>query len=358
MRGTSDLFVHLVTYNSARFINAAVTSLLRSEVPGGMTVQVTDNASLDDTPTVLEQFRGRVALYRNECNLGFCGAHNQAVARFLKSPARYFVMVNPDLAVRTDTFAELIAALERSGAGMATPLILRADEGLRPLEPAKVDAAGMLLTTSLRHFDRWAGEPLEGLPLREERVFGGTGACLMVTRACVERLLLDTPDERELVFQIYPQLAEGWEERAPLFDEAFFAYREDADLAWRARLLGIDCLFVPQARAFHVRRVTPEQRQSLPAELNAWSVRNRFLLQLNNLLSIPSLPVLLLGVVLRNALVVAGVLIRERTSLRAFRELRILLPRALARRRALSAQIATPHPAASDLDGEAHPRRA
>ena len=43
------------------------------------------------------------------------------------------------------------------------------------------------------------------------------------------------------------------------FDEDFFAYREDADLAWRAQLLGWSCLYVPEAIARHGRRVTPEQ---------------------------------------------------------------------------------------------------
>jgi GT2 family glycosyltransferase len=36
-----------------------------------------------------------------------------------------------------------------------------------------------------------------------------------------------------------------------LFDEDFFAYLEDVDLAWRARYSGWRCLYVPQARVLH-----------------------------------------------------------------------------------------------------------
>jgi GT2 family glycosyltransferase len=36
-----------------------------------------------------------------------------------------------------------------------------------------------------------------------------------------------------------------------LFDEDFFAYLEDADLAWRARRAGWRCLYVPAARVLH-----------------------------------------------------------------------------------------------------------
>ena len=36
-----------------------------------------------------------------------------------------------------------------------------------------------------------------------------------------------------------------------LFDEDFFAYLEDVDLAWRARRAGWRCLYVPAARVLH-----------------------------------------------------------------------------------------------------------
>ena len=66
------------------------------------------------------------------------------------------------------------------------------------------------------------------------------------------------------------------------FDEDFFAFREDADLAWRAQLMGWKCLYVPSAVAWHVRRVTPERRQQLPHEINWHSVKNRFLMRGKN----------------------------------------------------------------------------
>ena len=67
------------------------------------------------------------------------------------------------------------------------------------------------------------------------------------------------------------------------FDEDFFAYREDADLAWRCRLFGWTSIYVPRAVAQHRRRVTPERRGELPKEINYHSVKNRFLLRLNNM---------------------------------------------------------------------------
>jgi GT2 family glycosyltransferase len=60
------------------------------------------------------------------------------------------------------------------------------------------------------------------------------------------------------------------------FDERFFTYREDVDLAWRALLLGWRCRYEPSAMARHRRRVTPGRRRQLPNAINRRSVANRW----------------------------------------------------------------------------------
>ena len=66
------------------------------------------------------------------------------------------------------------------------------------------------------------------------------------------------------------------------FDPDFFVYREDADVAWRAQLLGWRCIYTPAAVAYHVRSVTPENRRSVPATINMHCVKNRFLMRIKN----------------------------------------------------------------------------
>ena len=60
-------------------------------------------------------------------------------------------------------------------------------------------------------------------------------------------------------------------------------YREDADVAWRAQLMGWQCLYVPYARGYHVRKVLPGNRRALPPEINMHSVKNRFLMRIKNI---------------------------------------------------------------------------
>ena len=44
----------------------------------------------------------------------------------------------------------------------------------------------------------------------------------------------------------------------------------------------LERVYVPEATAAHGRRVTPERRSALPAAINRYSVRNRFLLRMKN----------------------------------------------------------------------------
>jgi GT2 family glycosyltransferase len=128
-------------------------------------------------------------------------------------------------------------------------------------EPPIVDSTGIFLTPELRHLDRGSLLPDDGKYDRFEYVFGATGAAALYRRAMVT------------------DISVGGE----FFDSDFFAYREDADVSWRAQLLGWKCLYCPVAVAYHVRSVLPSNRKSLPAFINMHSVKNRWLLRIKNM---------------------------------------------------------------------------
>jgi len=337
-----SVVAHVVTFNHADCIERCLAALRAQSgfAPGELGISLTDNASADDSFARGTSAAGAEAhCERLTENIGFCGAHNRGIRRFLDSGARWYALINPDLVLAPTALRALVDALAGDpSAASACPKLLRAGAELMPLPGTPIlDAAGMCLTPALRHLDRGSGEADTGQFDTPEYVFGGSGACLLLRREAVLALLVeDTPHEAAL-FAIYPALAERREERAQLFDEAFFAYREDADLAWRAQNLGWRCRYVPGAIGWHRRRVVPERRAALPPELNAASVRNRFLLQLNNFAPTRSLRATLEGALLRNLLVIGGVLLRERSSLGALGEAIRLTPRALARRRQLAA---------------------
>ena len=116
------------------------------------------------------------------------------------------------------------------------------------------------------------------------------------------------------------------------FDPDFFTYREDADVAWRAQLLGWRCLYVPEAVGYHVRSVGPRHRSSVPAVLNMHSVKNRFLMRIKNATG-GLYRRFWLPATARDLLVVGGCLLWEQKSLPAFWRILMCLPRAVRQRR-------------------------
>lgn len=295
---------------------------------------ITDNASHDETGSQVNRFPD-ITFNKNQHNLGFAAAHNQGLRSFLDSDSEIFLVVNPDVALPPDFLTRLEKTLAGNPeCGMITPKLLRADSQLRPGTPAFLDAAGMYLTKDLRHFDRGSNEPDRGQYNEKEFVFGGTGACLIFKREEIQKLLLPRISD-DVLFKIYPELESGASDRPQLFDEAFFAYREDADLSWRAAQLGVQCLYDPNLVAYHERVVLPERRAMLEPEINSMSVRNRFLLQVNNFAFAMGVVTFFRGIIIRNLIVIAGVLVKERYSLKGLREFLTLFPRALKIRRFL-----------------------
>ena len=90
-----------------------------------------------------------------------------------------------------------------------------------------IDSTGIVMLPSIRHLDRGAGELDRGQYDRDEDVFGASGAAALYRRSMLDDVRVDGE----------------W------FDEDFFAYREDADLAWRAQWRGWRCRYVAAATA-------------------------------------------------------------------------------------------------------------
>jgi GT2 family glycosyltransferase len=328
------VLVHIVTWNSESTIRRCLDCVLSQEgwvVGRDLFIRVTDNASTDGTAGIVRSYSDQegVRLVVNEANLGFSAAHNQGAAICLSEGCDAMLVLNPDVGLTPHCLRRLTGELGPAAQiGMVSPKLLRARSDLGPLLPPVLDAAGMILTPALRHFDRGSGEIDAGQWETPEVVFGGTGACLLIAAECIKAVAIPKTIPSEAVWRIYPQLKPGASERIELFDEAFFAYREDADLAWRTLRLGWRCIYEPQAIAYHVRVVTPERRASLPSALNRLGVRNRFLLQLNNWDISHGINSLVFGVLWRNIVVVLGVFLKERSSLPALREVLVLARRA------------------------------
>ena len=308
--------ITIVTYNSEKYIIQCLEAVER-QTYRQWEIVVVDNGSVDSTRACLEPLAGRYRLVWNGSNRGFAAAQNQAIGM---TRGQLVLTLNPDVLL-TPTFLEeaLRAAAEVPWAGMFAGKLLRTDENLQPLRPPVLDSAGIFFTPELRHLDRGSSQPDRGQYEEMEYVFGPTAAAAMYRRETIEDVAVN----------------------GEFFDEDFFAYREDADLAWRAQLLGWRCIYVPRAVGYHLRRVLPERRAELPPELNFHSVKNRFLLRIKNITPLLYARVLL-PTTWRDLEVLGYVLLREQTSLPALAYVAKNFGRFLAKRRAIQARRRVP----------------
>jgi GT2 family glycosyltransferase len=252
--------VTIVTYNSGRFIKRCLESVL-SQRYRLKEVIVIDNASNDGTIDILEQFDDRCRIHYNEENIGFAAAQNQAIRM---AGGDWVLTLNPDVLLLPNFIQALLDAGQfdpKIGAVCGKLLTMTAHFEI-PERPV-VDSTGIYFNPMLRHLDRGSQEVDNGHYLHYEYVFGATAAAALYRRAMIEDISLD----------------------GEFFDSDFFVYREDADVAWRAQLMGWKCLYVPYARGYHVRKVLPGNRSALPAAINMHSVKNRFLMRLKNISS-------------------------------------------------------------------------
>lgn len=241
--------VNIVTYNSAKDVQSCLDSLA-AQTFRDFHIRILDNASLDETLDVLRNFEGD--LVSSTVNTGFAKGHNDLIRL---GPAQYVLILNPDTILRPEFLDRLVQALDaRPDAASATGKLLRMDG-------TTLDSTGIVMLRCQRHLDRGAGETDRGQYDKPEDVFGPSGAAALYRVKALEDVAVN----------------------GQYFDEDFFAYREDADLAWRCRLMGWTSIYVPSAVALHRRRVTPERRSELPALINYHSVKNRFLLRFNNM---------------------------------------------------------------------------
>lgn len=242
--------VHIVTYNSSEHIDDCLEAVLRQSHPIEQIV-VIDNASKDNTIEKLEKWSEKCSIIKNSMNNGFAGGHNQAI---WMTETDYCLILNPDVVLEPDYVLNTIKSLNNhTQAGSATgKLLFKADS-------SHIDSTGLVINKARRAFDRGAHQTSDKFEHKEE-VFGVSGAAAMYSREMINDISLN----------------------GEFFDEDFFAYKEDVDVAWRAQLLGWKAYYERSAIAYHERGWKEGGRSSKPLFVRRLSYINRYKMMVKN----------------------------------------------------------------------------
>ena len=272
LQSMPSVTVVLVAWNSERRLPQTLLALRQQSNPPPALL-VVDNASSDGTVRTVRELFPNAAVLRNFRNVGFARAANQGI-KLSRTP--YVLVLTPDVMLEPSALRVLLAAatFHPEAAGFTPKMLRREPDDVDAMVPPPVttpvvDAAGLAMSRTRSAGNRGEGERDLGQYDRTEPVFGCPGACALFSRSALEAVAVN----------------------GEYFDEDFFAYKEDVDLAWRLQLGGFASWYVPSAVAYHLRRVRKPPiswggcraaRRAMPRSLRLQSFINQHVMLVKN----------------------------------------------------------------------------
>ncbi len=216
----------IVNYNGAKFLEPCIRSLL-AQSHKNLEIIVVDNASSDGSVEILRsEFSGLVIL-ENPVNLGFAGGVNTGIKN---SHGDYIMTLNNDAWADPQCIEHLLLGMvDDHRTGMCAAKMLFPDK--------RINSAGICIARSGAAWDRGMFEADRGQYDTLEEIFGPCAGAALYRKDMLDEI--------------------------GLFDEDFFLYMEDVDLAFRGRLAGWKCMYVPEAVVYHYHGGTAGFRSDL-----------------------------------------------------------------------------------------------
>lgn len=209
----------VVNYQRCDLLRSCLESLREALriVEGGKEIVVVDNGSTDGSGEMMRTEFPEARLIELRENAGFAGGVSVGIQH---AKGDWILCVNNDATLARDAIEQLLQAAESCGdeIGSVAAQMVFADQ------PGIINSAGIVVDRLGVASDRLLGEPLSSSEQEPVEVFGTSAGAGLYRRTMLE----EVP-----------------------FDKTFFAYLEDVDVAWRARMRGWRCIYVPTAVVRH-----------------------------------------------------------------------------------------------------------
>ncbi|MFZ2411959.1 MAG: glycosyltransferase family 2 protein [Candidatus Methanoperedens sp.] len=209
--------VVVVNYNGKKYLSSCLSSL-ENQTYSDFEVILVDNASTDGSVEYVKAYFPSVRIIENPKNYGFAKGNNIGIK---EAKGELIATLNNDTEVTPAWLEELVRSIN-------------SDENV-----------GMCASKLLF--------------MKNRKMINSTGICISRSGACWDRGMFECDNgQYEFIGEVFGPCAgaamyrKNMLEEIGLFDEDFYAYMEDVDLAFRGRLAGWKCLYVPKAVVYHV----------------------------------------------------------------------------------------------------------
>lgn len=228
------LSIIIVSYNTASLLHQCLASvenaLTYKNLRKKSEVIVVDNASKDESQTLVKKNYPWVKLICNKKNLGFARANNQGIKI---ARGKYILLLNSDTRVKNNTFIKLLEAMSgRENIGVVGGKLLNRDNSIQQ---------SMGFFPNLTRVFLWMTF-LDDIPIltslikpyhitnkkyyrSRQEVDWVTGACFLVRKEVIRT--------------------------SGLLDEKIFMYGEEVEWCYRIKKNGYQVIYYPQAEIYH-----------------------------------------------------------------------------------------------------------
>ena len=252
--------VIIPNYRGADCLDECLRSL-ENQSGGPFDVLVVDNASNDGSAELVESDYPNVRLIKLDQNYGFSRAVNEGI-KATKTP--YVLLLNNDTVAEPDFVKNMLIAIKTDPSIFSV-----AAKMLQKNRPDRIDGAGDLYCVFGWAFARGKDKPRDRYMKRQD-VFASCGGAAIYSRKILDEI--------------------GW------FDEFHFAYLEDVDIGYRARIMGYRNVYEPSAVVYHVGSIASGSRHN-DFKVRISARNNMYIIMKNmpTLQIIINLPFLLIG---------------------------------------------------------------
>ena len=206
----------ILNYNGELFLENCIESIIKN-TPEKHEIIIVDNNSPDKSGELFLEKYKKCKFILNKKNVGVPEGLNIGIKN---SNGEFIVFLNNDLTVNEKWLTEFFSAYKKFGDALYQPKSLK----MKNLE--EIDGVGNMINVFGFGFSRGKGEPDIGKYDKNiEEISYASGTCMFLPKRIIDDI--------------------------GIFDKILFAYHEEVDFGWRARLNGYKSYYVPDSLIHH-----------------------------------------------------------------------------------------------------------